>query len=159
MHQVMFVLYWADVRNGHCNTDLHSVMRCVEHRSPATYGILDRLADFVAPMAKVGVVHHQNTVVKFIYQVLWSVRKIHTLPPSGKWLYLPFHWPYYRLADLAAFHAHAVDKLQLTAANKWVCFGGSYPGNLAAWFKIKVWFQTGNKFFPHTNRPYSIREW
>lgn len=41
------------------------------------------------------------------------------------------------LADLAYFHSFAVDKFQLTPKNKWVCSGGSYPGSLSAWFRIK----------------------
>ena len=32
------------------------------------------------------------------------------------------------LADLAYFHSFAVDKFHLTAKNKWVSSGGSYPG-------------------------------
>ena len=44
------------------------------------------------------------------------------------------------LADLVAFHAHATHTYGLTPANKWVSFGGSYPGMLAGWSRIK---------FPH----------
>ncbi|KAI9915516.1 hypothetical protein PsorP6_007282 [Peronosclerospora sorghi] len=40
------------------------------------------------------------------------------------------------LADLAHFHSFVTDKYHLTA-EKWVAFGGSYPGNLAAWVKLK----------------------
>lgn len=40
------------------------------------------------------------------------------------------------LADLARFHAFLSDKYGLESA-KWVGFGGSYPGNLAAWVKLK----------------------
>ena len=39
--------------------------------------------------------------------------------------------------DLAHFHAFASEKYSLTAANKWVSFGGSYPGMLAGWFRLK----------------------
>lgn len=41
------------------------------------------------------------------------------------------------LADLAAFHGFASNKYQLTSKNTWVCFGGSYPGALSAWFRLK----------------------
>ncbi|RLN93553.1 hypothetical protein BBJ28_00001724 [Nothophytophthora sp. Chile5] len=40
------------------------------------------------------------------------------------------------LADLAHFHAFVTEKYGL-ATEKWVAFGGSYPGNLAAWLKLK----------------------
>ncbi|XP_074646567.1 thymus-specific serine protease-like [Tubulanus polymorphus] len=41
------------------------------------------------------------------------------------------------LADLASFHHHTVEKYQLTSKNTWICFGGSYPGALSAWFRLK----------------------
>ncbi|ELU12877.1 hypothetical protein CAPTEDRAFT_173918 [Capitella teleta] len=41
------------------------------------------------------------------------------------------------LADLAKFHAVMSQKYNLTDDNHWVCFGGSYPGALSAWFRIK----------------------
>eukprot|EP00457_Paulinella_chromatophora_P005972 gb/GEZN01005990.1/.p1 GENE.gb/GEZN01005990.1/~~gb/GEZN01005990.1/.p1 ORF type:complete len:504 (-),score=59.75 gb/GEZN01005990.1/:160-1671(-) len=44
------------------------------------------------------------------------------------------------LADLAAFIGHINQVYQLTAVNKWVTFGGSYPGMLAAWARLE---------FPH----------
>ncbi|KAK3284619.1 hypothetical protein CYMTET_7739 [Cymbomonas tetramitiformis] len=44
------------------------------------------------------------------------------------------------LADLAEFHAHATDHYGLTGNNKWVTFGGSYPGMLAGWARLR---------FPH----------
>ena len=44
------------------------------------------------------------------------------------------------LADLATFHAFATQKYNLKPSNKWVSFGGSYPGMLAGWFRLK---------FPH----------
>jgi len=40
------------------------------------------------------------------------------------------------LADLATFHAHAVSAYKLSSANKWVSFGGSYPGMLAGWIRM-----------------------
>ncbi|XP_032887024.1 putative serine protease K12H4.7 [Amblyraja radiata] len=40
------------------------------------------------------------------------------------------------LADLAHFRAVVDVKMNLTH-NKWVAFGGSYPGSLAAWFRLK----------------------
>lgn len=41
------------------------------------------------------------------------------------------------IEDLATFHAYASNKYNLSAANKWVSFGGSYPGMLAGWFRVK----------------------
>jgi len=41
------------------------------------------------------------------------------------------------LADLAGFHKQALAQYGLTKANKWVSFGGSYPGMLAGWFRLK----------------------
>jgi len=41
------------------------------------------------------------------------------------------------LADLAHFHEVAVARWGLTSANKWVSWGGSYPGMLAGWFRLK----------------------
>lgn len=40
------------------------------------------------------------------------------------------------LADLAAFITFAKDKYNLPD-NKWIAFGGSYPGGLAAWMRMK----------------------
>ena len=45
------------------------------------------------------------------------------------------------LADLAAFHMYISEKLLLTRDHIWISFGGSYPGNLAAWFRLKVILQ------------------
>ena len=53
-----------------------------------------KLADFVAPNATEGIIHHLATVVYLIYQVMWSLWKTHALPSPGKWLYLAFTWPY-----------------------------------------------------------------
>ncbi|KAM3910559.1 thymus-specific serine protease [Leptodactylus fuscus] len=44
------------------------------------------------------------------------------------------------LADLASFHLFISQKYNLTPKNAWICFGGSYPGSLSAWFRLK---------FPH----------
>jgi pimeloyl-ACP methyl ester carboxylesterase len=41
------------------------------------------------------------------------------------------------LADLASFRNFIQDKYQLTDANRWVTFGGSYPGALSAWARLK----------------------
>jgi pimeloyl-ACP methyl ester carboxylesterase len=40
------------------------------------------------------------------------------------------------LGDLAQFRQFIVQKYRLTSANKWVSFGGSYPGMLAGWFRL-----------------------
>ncbi|XP_022797698.1 thymus-specific serine protease-like isoform X2 [Stylophora pistillata] len=41
------------------------------------------------------------------------------------------------LADLAEFCVFAQKTYKLTDQNQWVAYGGSYPGNLAAWFRLK----------------------
>ena len=41
------------------------------------------------------------------------------------------------LADLADFRQAMVAKFNLNQNNKWIAFGGSYPGALAAWFRLK----------------------
>ncbi len=41
------------------------------------------------------------------------------------------------LGDIAQFHAHISEIYHLKADKKWVTFGGSYPGMLAAWARIK----------------------
>lgn len=40
------------------------------------------------------------------------------------------------LADLAAFVQAMNEKFKLEQS-KWICFGGSYPGSLSAWFRLK----------------------
>jgi len=40
------------------------------------------------------------------------------------------------LADLAYFIESKKEEFKLTN-NKWIVFGGSYPGALAAWFRLK----------------------
>jgi len=39
--------------------------------------------------------------------------------------------------DLALAHAHVLAEYSLTPANKWVSWGGSYPGMMASFFRIK----------------------
>ncbi|CAN0185478.1 unnamed protein product, partial [Laminaria digitata] len=41
------------------------------------------------------------------------------------------------LADLSSFHGYLSDKEGLTGAEKWVAWGGSYPGMLAGWARLK----------------------
>ncbi|KAL9952174.1 hypothetical protein ACROYT_G039389 [Oculina patagonica] len=41
------------------------------------------------------------------------------------------------LADLAEFCVFAREMYNLTDRNKWIAYGGSYPGSLAAWFRLK----------------------
>ena len=40
------------------------------------------------------------------------------------------------LADLAAFQQAMQVKFELIG-NKWISFGGSYPGALSAWYRLK----------------------
>mmetsp|Transcript_14044 Transcript_14044/g.32560 ORF Transcript_14044/g.32560 Transcript_14044/m.32560 type:complete len:537 (+) Transcript_14044:31-1641(+) len=41
------------------------------------------------------------------------------------------------LEDMASFHAHITDMYSLSPHTRWVTFGGSYPGMLAAWSRSK----------------------
>lgn len=41
------------------------------------------------------------------------------------------------LGDIAQFHDYISKKYHLTDKNRWITFGGSYPGMLAAWARIK----------------------
>lgn len=41
------------------------------------------------------------------------------------------------LADLASFRTFIHKSYNLTDANRWISFGGSYPGSLSAWFRLK----------------------
>lgn len=41
------------------------------------------------------------------------------------------------LADLAEFITNIRKKLEIPPNAKWVAFGGSYPGSLAAWLRMK----------------------
>lgn len=41
------------------------------------------------------------------------------------------------LADLAYFIIKMKDKYKLDDNSKWIAFGGSYPGSLAAWLRKK----------------------
>lgn len=53
---------------------------------------------------------------------------------------LKYHSSHQALSDIANFHEFIVEKYALTKENKWISFGGSYPGMLAAWTRLK---------FPH----------
>ncbi|XP_045193377.2 thymus-specific serine protease-like [Mercenaria mercenaria] len=41
------------------------------------------------------------------------------------------------LADLASFVHHIRAKYDIPDSSPWICFGGSYPGALSAWFRLK----------------------
>lgn len=41
------------------------------------------------------------------------------------------------LADLANFHDFIVNEYSMTDNNRWISYGGSYPGALSAWLRIK----------------------
>jgi hypothetical protein len=41
------------------------------------------------------------------------------------------------LSDLAQFRQFIHHSFNLTDANRWISFGGSYPGSLSAWFRLK----------------------
>jgi len=41
------------------------------------------------------------------------------------------------LGDLAEFHSQIVANYSLTPANKWISFGGSYPGMMSGFFRLK----------------------
>lgn len=41
------------------------------------------------------------------------------------------------LADLAEFIINIRVKYNIPSTTKWVAFGGSYPGSLAAWLRMK----------------------
>ncbi|KAH0631521.1 hypothetical protein JD844_005874, partial [Phrynosoma platyrhinos] len=53
---------------------------------------------------------------------------------------LPYLNSQQALSDLMSFHQFITQKYDLTQNNTWICFGGSYSGSLAAWFRLK---------FPH----------
>jgi thymus-specific serine protease len=41
------------------------------------------------------------------------------------------------LEDLATIHEHIMQQFGLTTSNQWISFGGSYPGMMAGWFRLK----------------------
>mmetsp|Transcript_97031 Transcript_97031/g.256396 ORF Transcript_97031/g.256396 Transcript_97031/m.256396 type:complete len:474 (+) Transcript_97031:2-1423(+) len=53
---------------------------------------------------------------------------------------LRFHSSRQALGDVAGFVEYATQEFALSSANRWVTFGGSYPGMLAGWARLK---------FPH----------
>ena len=69
-----------------------------------------------------------QTVVLYYYSNRQSLLKLHFLLPVV----------FESLADLAHFHQVVSSTHNLTRANKWIAFGGSYAGSLAAWVRIKV---------------------
>ena len=62
--------------------------------------------------------------------------KSHPTPDlsTGNLRYLSSHQA---LADIANFHDYIVRQYKLTEMNRWIAFGGSYSGALAAWLRIK----------------------
>lgn len=106
------------------------------------------------PMDGSAVVHsvHCNVAVELLadthalmfalehrYYGCWnaSACPVSNLSASGA---LRFHSSRQALSDIAGFVAHATAAYGLTARNKWVTWGGSYPGMLAGWARLK---------FPH----------
>lgn len=75
-----------------------------------------------------------------IMQISITAHQVHHLVCKFDSLSLNVVYSYFnsRLADLASFHRNVSVEYQLTSKNLWVCFGGSYPGALSAWFRIKV---------------------
>ena len=41
------------------------------------------------------------------------------------------------LADIAQFHPYILENYGLSEKNRWIAFGGSYPGMLAGWLRMK----------------------
>lgn len=41
------------------------------------------------------------------------------------------------LADLAEFIVNIQTEYKISSTAKWIAFGGSYPGSLAAWLRMK----------------------
>jgi serine protease 16 len=41
------------------------------------------------------------------------------------------------LADIAQFHSYILETYGLSEQNRWIAFGGSYPGMLAGWVRMK----------------------
>ena len=103
MQQVMFALIY--ISHGHCSAGLYCIFRHREqwaevYARPSQSGIWVTPADFAAPRP-VGIIHHLPTAVYFIYQVMWFLRKVHTL--FRKWLYLAFHWLYSQFIAFFSF--------------------------------------------------------
>ena len=67
------------------------------------------------------------------------------------------------LADLAAFRNAMTKKFNLTSS-KWISFGGSYPGSLSAWFRLKYphlvngLYQVISPFIPNSVKSKYSRE-
>ena len=67
------------------------------------------------------------------------------------------------LADLAAFRNAMTKKFNLTSS-KWISFGGSYPGSLSAWFRLKYphlvngLYQVISSFMPKSVKLKNSRE-
>jgi hypothetical protein len=58
----------------------------------------------------------------------------YNLKTADKWKYLSSQQA---LADIASFHQFASKEFGLSTDNKWISWGGSYPGMLAGWSRLK----------------------
>lgn len=52
--------------------------------------------------------------------------------PNMRWLS-----SHQALADISLFHSHITQQFELGPQNKWVAWGGSYPGMMAAFIRLK----------------------
>lgn len=59
--------------------------------------------------------------------------------PNGDWSSENLKWlnSEQALGDMAYFHSHISEEFSLTTSNKWVTWGGSYPGMMAALARLR----------------------